>query len=171
MKKSVKIIFTLSIILNLLLLGIIGGHAYRIKNKPRAWDEVKQSLAPETNKVFKEAFKGKGKDIWRFSKDVKQRKQALKEVIVAEEFDSVAFDAAARDLLTLKEAFSDRKVKFMEGVLSQLPQEERVKLADHMVEKLFGKSLRKKGGKHKHGEDVSPARDGAQEPSPESSED
>lgn len=171
MKKSVKIIFTLSIILNLLLLGVMGGHVYRMKHEHRPWDEVKESLAPETHQVFKEAFKGKGKEIVPFIRDVRQKKRAVKEVIVAEEFDSAAFDMAARELLALKESFSNSKMKFIEGVLSQLPQEERVKLADHMVEKLFGKAPRKKGGKHKHGKDTSPARDSAQEPSPESSED
>ena len=156
MKKSVKIIFTLSIILNLLLLGLIGGHAMRVRGEPRPWDEMKTALAPETLGVLKTTFKDKRKDIFPLFKEARNIKQQMKSIITAESFDLAAFDAQAKALQDLNVQFSEHRLEALRDILSQLPQAERAKLADHTVDKLFGRPEygRHKKGKHGKGHGV-----------------
>lgn len=59
-------------------------------------------------------------------------------MISAEEFDEEAYDALALSFSGLNNKFMEHRLLLMKVILSQLPQSERVKMADHTVDKLLG---------------------------------
>lgn len=150
MTKTVKIIFTMSLVLNVLLLG--GGIGALVHHPERAgeWKKVKESLSPETRDLMKATFKKSKGEVFPLFKEVRKKKQEMKNVIMAEEFDPDVYDELATELKSIKGPLLDHKLEIIKGVLSQLPQDERVKLADHTVDKLFGKSFHK-GRKNRRG--------------------
>ena len=148
MKKSVKTIFTLSIILNLLLLGTVGGHIYRHTTEPGSWHQIKETLAPETKKVMRETFKRS--EMFSMFREVRKKRSEIEKVLTAEEFDPAAYDIIAQEIQELNIRFSAKRLEHIKEVASKLPQEERKKLAKHAVSKLFGKSGHRKGKHKKH---------------------
>ncbi len=139
MKKSVKIIFTLSILLNLLFAGLVGGYIYRVKIAPKPWEEVKSKLSPQTREIIRSSFKNGQGDMLSLIRDVRQKKKSMKEIITAEEFDLNAYNALVIDIQNIEADFSKRKYDKIGGILSRLPQEDRAIMADHVIGKMFGR--------------------------------
>lgn len=138
MTKTVKIIFTISLVLNLLFLGgAISAYVHH-PEKVQGWKEVRETLAPETRDLMKVTFKEKKQEVLPLFKEAHKKKQEMKKVMTAKAFDPEAFDGLAIELKSIKADLLDHKLEVIKTVLSKLPQEERAKLAKHIAEKLFG---------------------------------
>ncbi|MCK5384886.1 MAG: periplasmic heavy metal sensor [Alphaproteobacteria bacterium] len=138
MSKLAKIIFTLSLILNVLFLGLVAGRVYHEANRQRPWDKTKEALAPETREVLKTTFKEKKKEIIPLFKDVHKKKEAMKAIIIAPEFDGEAYDALVGEFKELNSKFMEHRSATIKSIFLQLPQEERAKMAHHTVERMLG---------------------------------
>lgn len=144
MKKSHKIIFTISVILNLVLMGVIGGHVAK-KAREMPWFELKETLSPQTQELMKNMFEAK-KDIIKSNwHTLKEKKKVLVGVVTAEQFDEQAFDAAMQDWQAFNAKVTEGKKGSLSALLKQLPQEERIKLSEHVVQILIGEKDRGKG--------------------------
>lgn len=146
MKKTHKVLFTISIILNLALMGVIGGHAMK-RAQDMPWFELKDKLSPQTQELMKNMFEGKKDVIFKNWQTLKEKKKKLEEVITAEQFDENAFDAAMQDWQAFNSQVTEGKKLSFKVLLKQLPQEERIKLAEHLVQVLLGTKERGKGRK------------------------
>ena len=138
MSKKMKVLFTISIILNVLFIGLMVGHFQKMK-KHADWDQVKETLAPETRDILKDTFKDKWKDMRAAFKEMRENKQAMKDVLTAEDFDPVAYDAVAEKMIEFNGTFMQGRIDTIKKIFAKLPKEERVKLADHTIEKLTGR--------------------------------
>lgn len=138
MSKKIKVIFTLSIILNVLFIGLMVGHFQKMK-KHADWHQVKETLAPETRDILKDTFKGRWKNMRTAFKEMRDNKMAMKEVLIAEDFDTLAYDKVAEKMVEFNGIFMRDRIDAIKEVFAKLPQEERVKLADHTIEKLTGR--------------------------------
>ncbi len=141
MKKSLKIIFTLSIVLNLLFIGLSAGYIYSIKFAQKPWEKVKGELSNNTREIIKSSFSGGRKDIIPIIRDIRKKKNEMKKIMTAKEFDIQAYNDLANEVQKLEIDFTKRKYKRIGNILSRLPQEERLKMADHLVARLFGKKM------------------------------
>ncbi|PCK00599.1 MAG: hypothetical protein COA45_02145 [Zetaproteobacteria bacterium] len=150
MNKKVKVIFTISLVTNILLLGMLGGQAYRMKQDGRSsWGALREQLKPETATLMKQIFKDKKYEVFQIFKEVRQKKAALIDIFSAEVFDAAAYDVAAQDLQQLGMKISSHKLETFKELGAQLPQEERQKLAQKLVSSVLGKHWRKgKKGRH-----------------------
>lgn len=137
MRRSTKIILSVSLIANLLLVGVIGGAAYK-KWSARPWHEVKKQLEPESRNVVARTFQDKFREIRPIGKEARKVRGELIKVMTAEEFDPEAFDEAAAELTSLRDRMAEIKLQATKDILSQLPKEEREKMAHRMAEKIGG---------------------------------
>lgn len=145
MKKSHKIFFTISVILNLVLMGVIAGHAMK-KAHEMPWFELRETLAPQTQELMKNMFEAK-KDIIRSHwHTLKEKKKALSAVVTAEQFDENAFNIAMQDWQAFNTQVTEGKKGSLSTLLKQLPQEERMKLSEHVVRILIGEKERGHAG-------------------------
>jgi len=138
MSKKMKVIFTISIILNVLFIGLMVGHFQKMK-KHADWHQVKETLAPETRDILKDTFKDRWKDMRAAFKEMRENKQAMKDVLTAEDFDPTAYDAVAEKMIEFNGTFMQGRIEAIKEVFAKLPQEERLKLADHTIDKLTGR--------------------------------
>ncbi len=145
MSKSMKVIFTFSLVLNVLLLGIICGHTYHVKRggHPSSWKELRGQITPEAIGLIKEAFENKRPEVIAVFKEARHKKKALVDVFSAEEFDPVAYDAAARGLQQLGVKISDYKLETFKDLGSKLSQPDREALAHKFASTVLGKHGRK----------------------------
>ena len=149
MTKKMKIIFTLSLLGNVLLLGVVGGTAYRIKQATQPWKEVRKEISPESRELIKDTFKSKKQDIRGMFQEARVKKKALEDAFTAEEFDPDAFSAAARELQQLGNRMVAHKFETFQELGHMLPQHERKALSKRLVSSLFSKQGMHKNKKKK----------------------
>ena len=143
MSKSLKIIFTLSIILNVLLLGVIAGHTYKKWNDDPI-EQAMDEMSPEGRNIvarkIQAAFR-EGRDEMR---SMRQSKKQLQSLLTAEEFDASAFEEEALKLHELIKEKGFKRIEITKELAQELSLEDRKVLA-----KRFSKGFH--GGKRSHG--------------------
>lgn len=144
MKKSHKILFTLSIVLNLALTGVVAGHVVK-RWRDAPWQEVQKDLSPQTRDLMRKMFMEKREKIKSNWKEMGEKKKAMEVILSAPEFDAQAFDTAVQDWQMFNSHVTQGKMEFFKSVMTQLPQEERIKLAEKFVKILTGTHDRKEG--------------------------
>ena len=152
MKKKC-IILTISVVLNILLIGVVVGH---LSNKSLT---DRPELSDEGRGIMKETFKNKRGEIKKIVKDVKAKKQMLKDIVAAEEFDEKAYDEAAKIVVETSCNVSAHKLETFKGLMKQLSQEDRVKVADFFLENILMPKPRHKGNHDKKWREKSEQKD------------
>ena len=145
MSKRMKVIFTFSLLFNLILFGLVGGHLYHRSQEVRPWAAWKGRLTPETHALMKETFHKSRADIKGIFTEVKEKKTVLEAVYGAEVFDPQAYDAAAADLQQLGMKISKHKLDTFKGLAGQLPQSERQILAQKLSKIVLGRHGKRHG--------------------------
>ena len=135
MKKSMKIIFTLSILLNLALVGAVGGQTY----KRYQWHQPPAELGEQSRDVMRQKMKAAREDMRAQFQKMREHHQALKDIISAPEFDTQAYDAGIEKILGIKDDIAHHKAAVMGQILSELSQEERQKMSGRLLHSLSGK--------------------------------
>lgn len=147
MKKSIKIIFTLSLLLNLILMGVVGGGLYKKYERHTLPSEFGENV----RSTLKENVKKSRQEIRAQFKEMRQYSEALKEIINAPEFDQEAYKAITGKILEGKDRVARQKADVMGNTLAELSQEERQEISAHIIKRLGPKHGRKhKRGKDKH---------------------
>ncbi len=151
MSKRLKICFTISILLNVLLMGGAAGVGYQMM-ADHSWHDI--DMSPQTRSLMKSAFEEKRKKIKVVMQKIHDHRDKLQALIVAPEFDPVAFDVAMREWVVFNNNVTDGKVTFVSNLLTQLSQEERRKVSEKFVDILTGNKKHKshRSGDRKHNE-------------------
>ncbi len=140
MSKSVKIVFTVSILLNVLFLGIaVGGFVHGMQVQQRPWDRTKARLTHESRDIIKSVFKHKRKAVMPLFKEVVKQREEVRNILSAPEFDVNAYDAFVAEFKTLNWKLMDSRLNAVRDIFSKLPVEERRKIAGYMAGKILGK--------------------------------
>lgn len=158
MNKKLKILFTVSVIFNVLLLGIHSGMAYKhVSDKP--WHKVRESLAPETKHVMARQFQKNRSDMKPIISEARAQKKAVLRVLQAENFDQDKFEREVKKLQKLQGKVRGYKAQSVGELAAQLSLEERTKLSGFFSKVL---SDRGRGGRHKKKRDMERSRDKAE---------
>ncbi|MCC6597268.1 MAG: periplasmic heavy metal sensor [Alphaproteobacteria bacterium] len=137
MRNSIRAIFTFSLILNMLLLGVLGGHAYR-KWKHHPWQDVRQELSPTARNQAARIFQNAFRDIRSVGDEARKARAEMVVILSAETFDPEAFDAVAQKLATMRGEMTTLKIAATKEVASTLDVEDRRKMAERMTQVIGG---------------------------------
>jgi uncharacterized membrane protein len=132
MNCMMKIIFTLSVLANILLLGGIGGMYFHPKG-PVPWEEATENLSPQGQQQVSAAFKDTWKEMVPLFKKAGEARRDLTGVMAAAQFDEPAFDRAAKNLHTVQDQINDKKLAAAKTLVAQLSPEDRKKFAEHLA--------------------------------------
>ncbi len=128
MSRRMKMIFTISVLFNILLLGVAGGIAYQHCKDPYM-ETMQEAMSPEGRNIvartMQQAFR-EGRDDMESARDAKKE---IRAIISAEEFDEVAFDDAAKNLGGIMRGMGEKRIAVTKELAMQLSQEDRVVLA------------------------------------------
>ena len=148
MKRYIKILLTGSVMLNIVFIGGIGGHAYKQWSQ-HPWHEVKQELSPETRNVVGRTFQSTFREIRPLGQKARKTRAEILKIFTAEEFDEEAFDKAAIKMTDTRAKMSALKIQATKNVAMKLSYEERQKMADRMARMVGGGHERKVKRKRK----------------------
>jgi uncharacterized membrane protein len=146
MSKTKKILFTASVLLNIVLLGVTGGVMYKKHHGP-PWQSFKERLAPETQAMVQENFDSARADIRPLLSALMKEREQMVAIMNEEPFDSARFDASVDRVQAIQRQIGDTKAQSMKSLMEKLPREERVKLADNMARFVTWD----RGGSKRHG--------------------
>ena len=156
MSKRIKIIFTVSIALNVLLFGAGAGHVYH-HWLSHPWHEVKAELAPETRNIVGRTFQSAFREIRPLGQDARRARADLVKILSAQKFDEAAFDKAVERLSGVKSKMRATKIKATKDLAMQLSAEERRKMAERMA-KMVGGGHERRVKRHRNVERIKPDR-------------
>ena len=131
MRKTTKILFTASVLLNIALLGALGGKIYK-EAKRHPWKQVKEELSPESRNIVARNFRATHRQMWQTHQEGKALRKKMENILKAEELDEEAFRKNAAKLAKLKEKMNEARLESMVGLANTLPYEDRAKIADKM---------------------------------------
>ena len=142
MTKTIKIIFTLSILLNLTLMGFVGADYYKRSKHHKPPFMMDKNIHDIVKKL-----KPSREEMKQRMREARENREALKSIIQAKEFDLSAYQSAMDKIMNQKDKMARARVDKMGETLSQLSQEDRIALSNHMIKKLSGQE---RGGRPPH---------------------
>ncbi|MGB4058184.1 MAG: periplasmic heavy metal sensor [Alphaproteobacteria bacterium] len=139
MSKKLKVLFTLSILANILLAGSLCGMIFDKKND-MPWQQLKEGLSPEGQNLVTKMFQ----DLWKSNSSVMRQsmdnRKYLAAVISADKFDPEKYDEAVKRMRGVQDLITKNKVKSTKELLMSLSDEDRKKLAEHVANSFARKS-------------------------------
>lgn len=137
MSKRIKILFTISVMLNVLLIGAhVGMTLERWQSSP--WYRAYEDLKPETQNLVARSFQEAKKDMKANMEEFREARKDLTSILEAEVLDEDAYAAALERMEKAQDKMMLHKIEMMKGVMAQLPPEERERLSHRMM-RPFGK--------------------------------
>ena len=148
MSKKMKVVFTLSVLANLLLAGLVIGHSAKRWGGPPPALPSAENLSADSAALIRKAFEEERPALLPLIEEMRGVKSDLMDAVSAETFDTQAFDTAARKMKTTLGKMTAQRLDMFKSVSEQLPQEDRVKFADKFVRFIqgYGKILYKPVG-------------------------
>ncbi|MAF98100.1 MAG: hypothetical protein CMH26_05635 [Micavibrio sp.] len=148
--KYKKAYLTLSLIINVILIGVIGGMAYK-DWKEHPWQQEKENLSPEARNIVGRNLQASFREMEPLGKKARKDRKELLEILTAEEFDGDAYDKIVKDMLENLDNMRVLKVAVTRDIAEQLPYEERLKIAKRMMNVIGGddKPPHRRHGKRK----------------------
>ena len=156
MNQKFKIILSVSVLLNLLLIGTVAGHAYKHWSS-HPWHQVKVDLSPEGQNMAGRTFQSAFRDIRPLGQDARKVRGELVKILSAEEFDEAAFDKATEKMLSIRGEMKDKKIQAMKEVAMNLSLEDRRAMADRIA-KMVGGGREHKVKRHRNIQRIKPER-------------
>lgn len=132
MSKRMKIVFTVSVVLNVLLIGIIVGHMVRQFHQA-PWQSA--HLSDDSRALMRESFK----EVLPLKQEMFKKKREVHALLSEEVFDELVYDRLNAELVALKQDFEKRKGTALKAVMMKLSPEERKAFAAHMADRIDGR--------------------------------
>lgn len=132
MSKKAKLIFTASILLNLLLLGAGSGMLVkRAYNNP--WSQAYQDLGPQSQHSVARAFQKARKDMRATRKEFHAARRELTKILQKDTLDEEAYAQAMERMNEAQAKMHTHKIEMMKDIMRDLSPEEREILTDRIM--------------------------------------
>lgn len=126
MNRKLKIILTVSIILNLLLLGILGGFAYKASRyMPRLDPDLRAQMSPEGRHLMARTFAESRREMGDTFRAAGNARTELQQILEAETFDPDAYQAASAELQRLQIRIMEERARRAGELAAELSAEDR----------------------------------------------
>jgi uncharacterized membrane protein len=134
MNRSLKVVLLVSLIANVLLLGIVLGAApRRLEERPSFRDRIKADIEklpePARTKMRENMEQTRKTDEPAFAEIRAAREEALK-IIAAEPFDEAAYDRQVNKISELRRGMFEHMSDNIKAIVKTLPPDQRKAVAD-----------------------------------------
>ena len=150
MSNRIKAVLTVSLVLNVLFIGILIGFFsgdFKEHRKMRAdMHRSIDNLPEEKAKLVKKTMRNLHKDTKETRKQVRKTRKNINQIISATEFDVSAYDAEIKKLQDLHAEIMDKLGNSTKELAVQLEQDERKVIAELLEKRTF--KHRRHGGKY-----------------------
>jgi uncharacterized membrane protein len=133
MKKLVKVTFTLSVLLNVFLLGAITSYGYAsLHNAPKEHKAVKENLSDEGKRYIKQVHKTTRKEMKETFSKARNIKKELIDVLRKEDFNKEDYEFLAIEMIELQNELLKSKLKMHLQMANDLPSADRKLLSNRL---------------------------------------
>lgn len=129
MNRRLKIIFTLSVLLNVLLIGVVAGSCYKRMDRSYGFSETRD---PQLNNKIAKAMAASRKEQEAVHKQMKDAKGDLVKVLAASVFSEDDFKAASEKVYEAQGAVFKARNEATLKMARDMSPEERKEMAEHM---------------------------------------
>ncbi len=135
MNKKLKIIFTLSILLNIILLGLMGGGSYRLFKhfNHRDFQREIASLPEDVRSRIDGAFEQSKAEIRGLFGEAREAKQAVRDALNEETFDPQLYQDAVSKLNEVRYKMLQAQAKKTGLIATELKAEDRRRFAGYLM--------------------------------------
>jgi len=145
MSKTVKILFTLSIILNVLFAGVVIGmysHGFKMKVSMRQdLEEVIKEFPPDKQALVTESIESLREKTKATKKEIRVKRKEIVAILSAPDFDPALYDRKVAELHSLMDKLGNEFADTARDLALNLDQDERKALSGIIMN-------RRGGGKH-----------------------
>lgn len=155
MNRKIKIIFTLSLLLNIIFIGMAVGASWRMQNYFAERElRFSKDLPPETRHKVARTFREARIGMHDHYKKARALQMEMEKVLRADDFDEKAFDEISEKMLEMQQDLHVSKIKTTKKLAQELSPEERKIFARDLIDRAGGPPRRhfRKAGKNRHGE-------------------
>lgn len=142
MNRRIKLVFTISLLLNIVLISVGAGMAYKMRRDL----PFPHEMSPEAQNFMARTFQQGREEVKPLIDDTRAKRQIVESILIAPDFDRAAYNKAADAMLDARDRISRKKADIMGRALVDLPAPDRQKFANRILDGLEGR----KGGKGKH---------------------
>jgi uncharacterized membrane protein len=130
--KKLKTLFTLSVALNVLLLGAAAGFAIK-EWREEPWHMAKANMSPQSREMLSQRYQQMHRDMAPLLAEMRKSRDSMRAVMMQDPFDTAKFDQAIARLRSLRQQMGDRMSATTKEIVMNMPSEERRKMADNFV--------------------------------------
>ncbi len=137
MNNKIKAMFTISLIVNIFLIGLVCGCVFKPRDIMLDTHGSRNAISPETRILMKGILKNNRDQMRASFKDIRLKKNNLASIFAAKEFDVQDYDRQVEDLLSLNSKILKNKFERFKKLGIKLPQDERKWLSKKLLPKNF----------------------------------
>jgi len=133
MNRFLKIVITVSVLLNLLLAGIIIGdigHYFMSPKKHITLQDATATLPPDKREHLKNIISHADKDIGALRQKLDDDRKKSADILKTEPFNKAAYLMQMQDMRQLRVQITDRTADAVVGLAAQTTPQERASMAD-----------------------------------------
>lgn len=149
MNRTIKLILTVSLLMNVMLTGLGIGYVYKTWRYRMPENAARAQMSAAARDRVEGAFDDMRRDMQATFVDMRAARKDMMDIMAAEPFDAAAYDAAWRKLSNLQAKMGKMRAETVRGLASELKPEDR-RLLTRYVSGSFGKR-RCGGAKGMHG--------------------
>ncbi len=133
MSRKLKLFFTISVLINLLLVGTLAGFIAKCNYRPGPNPDDMAKLSPAGKALMAETFTKSHDELGDIFKDARDARADVIAVLEADTFDKSAFDAASEKLRQLQTKIMQRRVDTAAELAGRLNADDRKLLAEWLA--------------------------------------
>lgn len=146
MNRRMKMIFTVSVLLNIVFIGVGAGLFFRFCQEEV---HIPGQISPEAKHFIARTYQEGREEVKPLIEEVKKDRAKVEAVLTADTFDAEAYKAQVSEMLDSRDAISRKRAEIMGRALVDLPPEDRKEFAKRILDGLEGHKPRK-GGYHRN---------------------
>lgn len=142
MNKRMKMIFTVSILLNIVFIGVGAGMLFKYcQDIP-----IPGTMSPDARNFVARTYQNGREAVKPLITEVKARREKVEDILESDNFDRKAYDAAVDELLETQGKIARHRADTMGKALTELSDEDRQKFSKEIINGLTPGRPRHRGG-------------------------
>jgi len=132
MNRRMKLIFTTSVLLNIVLIGVGLGLLFKFcQDIP-----IPRDMSPDARNFVARTYQNGREEVKPLITEVKERRKSVERILTADDFDRKAYDKAVDDLLDTQGKIMRHRADTMGKALTDLTDDDRKKFSRQVIDGL-----------------------------------
>lgn len=129
MSKRMKLVFTVSVLLNIVLVAVGAGMLYRYAQGI----PIPGTMSPDARNFVARTYQNGREEVKPLITEVKARRKKVETILQSDDFNRKAYDAAVDDLLETQGKIARHRADTMGRALNELSPEDRKKFSKEIL--------------------------------------